>query len=706
MRRLFKPAILAAILLPAGSASAITWKVGNYNSSTLQCRLIGWSGNQPSSGKLTIPTTYKNPDDGKEYTIVTIGEGALDSLTTVTQITIPANITKIGQSGKGISQYDDHLTNNFRGCPKLAKFIVSSENKYFTTAAGGCLKLIMGNEVLNVPANIATASGTLTLGEDVEHISGDAFADNTSITKLELNGKIMIDDNGGLNRAKNLARYIVNEPDNISVIAGVLYSTFTSNYLVISLPPASSISTVTIPDNATWVTKYAFYGCKRLKSIDLNKVTYIGGNAFAKSGLTDVTIPATVSQIWDGAFQRCTSLQTITVKGELKEICPYFARNCTSLTKVTFAKLPASIDEGAFKGCTSLTNFPFSGGIVYKDACFQGCGFKKVVFNADNYRGFGGCINMFASNANLEEIDLSAMTGTNRNSYDFQKGYAANCPKLETLRFPEYVNFITWSEHIGAAFGPGCALTKIVARGISNTDKVQQFVYAPAGDKTHFRPRVFVAATALKYANMDYNGLFGARQGATVTPDYILDIFAPTVDSDDDNEDCNNYVDPNAVYYVPGGAADNYRKAKAAGCTVKEFYFIEFDRSGDRLFVLIHQEDRPQRVPALSDITVDFGDGIIHELGTGGSTLSDINFKKVKKVRVSYTCSGVRMCTDYAGPWNSSGIDAIDAESAITDPTTEASEYYTTDGLRIAEPIPGTICIERTGDGKSRLIRK
>lgn len=114
MRKLFTLASLA-LILHAVSAPAITWKYGNLNSSTLQCRLTGWSGNEPSSGKLTVPSYYVNPADGKSYTVVSIGDGALDSLKTVTQITIPASINRIGDSGKGKGNADDQFAYNFRG---------------------------------------------------------------------------------------------------------------------------------------------------------------------------------------------------------------------------------------------------------------------------------------------------------------------------------------------------------------------------------------------------------------------------------------------------------------------------------------------------------------------------------------------------------------------------------------------------------------
>lgn len=704
MRKLFTLASLA-LILHAASAPAITWKYGNLNSSTLQCRLTGWSGNEPSSGKLTVPSYYVNPADGKSYTVVSIGDGALDSLKTVTQITIPASINRIGDSGKGKGNADDQFAYNFRGCPKLSKFIVASDNKYYKTSSHGCLMVNIENRintVLVVPSDVATTNGKLTLTDEIQRISNEAFAGNTSVKTLELDSEIAINDNGGLNQAKNISKYIVTEREysdpDIKLVNDVLYNVIAGLNDVISLPPASSRTSVKLPSDVAWVYDYAFYGCSKLKSIDLAKVTYIGDNAFARSGLTSVTVPSTVTYLGEGAFQNCKSLQTIDIKADISEIRKYTARNCTALTKVTLAKIPAQVKDYAFQGCKSLTSYPFTAGTSYYESCFQSCGFKKVVFSGDQYNGISAPRNMFASNASLEEIDMSAIPGTDKDSFDYTRGFAANCKNLTTMKFPKYIDFMSCTGEEGAAFGPGCALSKIVVGCVTNSSNVEQFVYAPTADKTNFRPRVFVAATGLKYVNMYYNGLFGARQGATVAPDFIIDLYKPSGEG--------NYVDSKATYYVPGGAKDNYKKAAKAGCTVKEFFTVDFARSGDRLYLAVYQNERPSRVPSLSDITVDFGDGDVQDYDTGGSSLSRKAYWQVKKVKVSYTCSGVRMSTEYTGLWNFSGIDAVEDDGLIGDEMNENDvEYYTIDGLKVETPAPGTIYIERHPNGKTNLRR-
>ena len=59
----------------------------------------------------------------------------------------------------------------------------------------------------------------------------------------------------------------------------------------------------------------AFWGCSKLTEIDLSDCTSlqsIGNYAFANSGLTSITLPASLEKIDDWAFFNCSSLENIT----------------------------------------------------------------------------------------------------------------------------------------------------------------------------------------------------------------------------------------------------------------------------------------------------------------------------------------------------------------------------------------------------------
>lgn len=96
----------------AGDAGAVNWKYGSYNTKEKTCAVVGWSGTQPSSGKLTIPSQATK--DGVAYTVTAVSANALNGFTDVTPITIPASITKVaGNDGTGNSRVDIENFDNY-----------------------------------------------------------------------------------------------------------------------------------------------------------------------------------------------------------------------------------------------------------------------------------------------------------------------------------------------------------------------------------------------------------------------------------------------------------------------------------------------------------------------------------------------------------------------------------------------------------------
>ena len=75
-----------------------------------------------------------------------------------------------------------------------------------------------------------------------------------------------------------------------------------------------------------------FRGCKNLKSIELKDgLQYIGNSAFDSSGLTQLTLPNSLTSIKSGAFSGCSGLTQLTLPNSL-----------------------TSIGDSAFAGCTNV----------------------------------------------------------------------------------------------------------------------------------------------------------------------------------------------------------------------------------------------------------------------------------------------------------------------------------------------------------------
>ena len=78
----------------------------------------------------------------------------------------------------------------------------------------------------------------------------------------------------------------------------------------------TSLTSITLPNSVTSIGTDAFFGCRGLTTITLpNSLTSIGNDAFAAcSGLTTITLPNSITSIGTTAFANCSGLTSITAQ--------------------------------------------------------------------------------------------------------------------------------------------------------------------------------------------------------------------------------------------------------------------------------------------------------------------------------------------------------------------------------------------------------
>ena len=172
-----------------------------------------------------------------------------------------------------------------------------------------------------------------------------------------------------------------------------------------------SITGITIPDTITQIPDYAFEKLTGLKTITIpNTVTLIGEYALAEcTGLTSINLPNNLIEIGDNAFDSCSGLKNITIPNTVVEIGSYAFSGCAGLKSIVVPNSVTTIGMGAFSKCSGLTSVTLSNKIsVIDELLFNKCTSLKSLIIPDSVTtiksgDFGVC-SAFYGCTNLEKI--------------------------------------------------------------------------------------------------------------------------------------------------------------------------------------------------------------------------------------------------------------------------------------------------------------
>jgi hypothetical protein len=137
-----------------------------------------------------------------------------------------------------------------------------------------------------------------------------------------------------------------------------------------------NLSSVTIPNSVTNIGDSAFQGCSTLTSVSLGSgVASIGAYAFYESSLENsLTIPNSVTSIGAEAFYGCEYLTSLTIGNGLTSIDSSVFYGCFSLTSVLLGSGVTSIGVDAFAYCTELSSITIPASVTsIGDNAFYDC---------------------------------------------------------------------------------------------------------------------------------------------------------------------------------------------------------------------------------------------------------------------------------------------------------------------------------------------
>lgn len=221
------------------------------------------------------------PSTINSWPVTKIGEDAFQDNTTITSVTIPANVTEIG-------------SNAFADCTNLTSVNYEGDWSNLTIQSGNPAVQDAANEQLF----------------DFEFI-----LNNTAVVVIRYKGTAA--DVTIPSRYKGIP------------VTAIDHAAFHNN---------SAVTSVTIPDSVTSIPDSAFGFCSQLTNISIpNSVTYIGFSAFNScTSLKSITLPSSLSTIQSYAFYNCGNLKTIRIPVSVTSIGNCAFDVCPSLMTVTY----------------------------------------------------------------------------------------------------------------------------------------------------------------------------------------------------------------------------------------------------------------------------------------------------------------------------------------------------------------------------------
>ena len=467
MKQIVQRLSLAVIFLTSLSISALGIVIDginyNLNSADLTAEVTKYADNK-YVGEIIIPSTIIY--ESAIYNVTKIGNGAFWSCSELTSITIPNSVITIS----------DYAFYNCRSLPSIT--IPNSVISIGEDAFNACYSLtsiIISNSLNSIERYTfvgCRSLSSLIIPNSVNSIGDNAFDDCVSLKEIYLeDGENELTVGRGPYRNESTQGLFYDCPIE-KLYLGRTINDMSNNYYDYRSPfnKIISLSEVTIGSRVTSLPKRLFYGCSGISTLTIPaSVLFIGEYAFSNcKSLADLIIEDSEKELlledykqfedcpleklylgrymrteevesWWGPerewyqspFRRKETLSSVTIGNKVTRLMYGLFEYCTGLTSVMIPESVTSIGNGAFRGCSGLTsvNIPENVTSIEADA-FCGCSGLTSVNIPESVTSIGG--GAFRGCSGLTSINIPKYV-TNLD------GVFSGCTNLSTIEIPECV---------------------------------------------------------------------------------------------------------------------------------------------------------------------------------------------------------------------------------------------------------------------------
>ena len=348
------------------------------------------------SGTITIPAG-----------VTAISENAFADCSRMTGIVIPYFVTSIGRNAFSNCTLLANVTLGAENHPTTANLSLAdyafANNRSLRTVTFINLNVTWGSHAFaecGVLETVTFVGGTTTTVGEYAFYNDFELANVTLPTTVTTIGKYAF--------ANCTSLTTINFPASIETIGEYAFS------------QCEALSTVTF-DGYVYslsVLDYAFENTAALQQINLPVGTvYIGKRAFTESGLTTITLPNTITEIDNYAFENCVSLTYVRLPDDLAKLGARVFNGCSSLTKVNIGKSKYQFGTDDFAG-SAVTEFEVD------DDNGEYSSDNGVLYNADKTEvlGFFGTNSTVTIAATATRIAMNAFANTGVRNVYFAEG--------------------------------------------------------------------------------------------------------------------------------------------------------------------------------------------------------------------------------------------------------------------------------------------